>query len=379
MTALKGTLIVELAERPCGEYCGKLLADFGAEVIKIERPGGSPTRNMGPFKDGVAGPERSTLFAFFNTNKKSVVLDRADPADLARLEALLARADALIDDHAKPFMAREEVARRFPRLVHCLITPFGQGAPEDWQIAGPLGVINAGGWAWHTPSETPLEKPPLKGAGRFLPDYESGIDAALCVLSSLYRQKRTGSGQFIDIAEVEAQLNRTDCVLGRMLAGEQEPSHERTAYDMGGPAAAFACKDGFLYIIMMTKAHWKGLRELMGNPPWMAEFPEDWLEFSCTPERVDLFRQNFAGWAAAQEKHVVSELGQKLGVTIVPLNSAADLPDNIQMQHRGFFQKLTHPVLGEALYPTASYRMSKTPVTLTSPAPALGQHDGEIA
>ncbi len=239
-------------------------------------------------------------------------------------------------------------------------------------------MINAGGWAWHSPSETPPDKPPLKGAGRFLPDYESGIDAALCVASSLYRQRRTNQGQFIDISEVEVQVNRIDCVLGRMLAGEQEPSHSRTAYDMGGPAAAFACKDGFLYIFMTTKAHWKALRELMGDPAWMADFAEDWLEFSCTPDRVALFRQNFAGWAANQEKHVVSELGQKLGVTIVPVNSAADLPGNIQMQHRGFFQRLTHPVLGEALYPTASYRMSKTPVTLTTPAPTLGQHDGEI-
>lgn len=378
MTALAGTLVVELAERTCGEYCGKLLADFGAEVIKIERPGGTPSRHMGPFKDGVPGPERSAAFAFFNTNKKSAVLDLSEPEDCARLEVLLARADALIDDHADPFMAQEEVARRFPRLVHCLITPFGQGAPQEWQIAGPLGVINAGGWAWHSPSETSPDKPPLKGAGRFLPDYESGIDAALCTAASLLRQKRTGAGQFIDISEVEVQVNRIDCVLGRMLAGEQEPSKARTAYDMGGPAAAFACRDGFLYVFMTTKAHWKGLRQLMGHPDWAEEFPEDWLEFHCTAERVALFRQHFATWALEQHKHAASEEGQQRGVTIVPVNSAADLPGNVQLQHRGYFQTIAHPVLGEALYPTVPYRMSATPVRLNSPAPALGQHDGEI-
>ncbi len=379
MSALKGLMIVELAERVCGEYCGKLIADFGAEVIKVERPSGAPTRHMGPFKDGEHGPERSTLFAYLNTNKKSVVLDPALPADREKLDRLLERADALIDDHTRPLFTPQELAERFPRLVHCLITPFGQGAPADHQIARPLNVINAGGWAYHSPSETPPEKPPLKGAGRFLSDYEAGIDAALCILSSLLRQRRTGAGQFIDISEVEVQVNRVDCVLDRMLAGEQEPSKARTAYDMGGPASSFACADGFLYIFMTTKAHWKGLIALMGNPEWVADFPEDWLEFHCTPDRVALFRQHFAVWANDQHKHVVSVEGQKLGVTIVPVNSAADLPGNAQLQHRGFFQNLTHPVLGEALYPTASYRMSATPVTLTSPAPALGQHSGEAS
>lgn len=379
MSALKGLLIVELAERVCGEYCGKLIADFGAEVIKVERPGGAPTRSMGPFRDGDPGPERSALFAYLNTNKKSVVLDPEKTGDRAKLERLLDRADALIDDHAKPLYLQQELSERFPRLVHCLITPFGQGAPEEYQQARSLNVINAGGWAYHSPSETPPEKPPLKGAGRFLPDYEAGIDAALCTLSSLLRQRRTGQGQAIDISEVEVQVNRADTVLGRMLAGEQEPSKARTAYDMGGPATSFACADGFLYIFMTTKAHWKGLIKLMGTPEWASELPEDWLEFGCTPDRVALFREHFALWAKDQHKHLVSVEGQKLGVTIVPVNSAADLPDNEQLQHRGFFQKLTHPVLGQALYPTACYKLSATPVQLLSPAPALGQHDGEAA
>ncbi|MEJ6010060.1 CaiB/BaiF CoA transferase family protein [Novosphingobium aquae] len=377
MSALKGLVIIELAERVCGEYCGKLIADFGAEVIKVERPGGSPTRRMGPFKDGQPGPERSALFAYLNTNKKSVVLDPADSGDRAKLEALLARADALVDDHANPLFSPEDLSTRFPRLVHCLITPFGQGAPADYQQARSLNVINAGGWAYHSPSETPADKPPLKGAGRFLADYEAGIDAALCVLSSLLRQRRSGSGQFIDISEVEVQVNRVDTVLDRMLAGEQEPSKARTAYDMGGPATSFACADGYLYIFMTTKAHWKGLIALMGAPEWVQDFPEDWLEFHCTADRVALFRQHFALWAKDQHKHVVSVEGQKLGVTIVPVNSAADLPGNEQFQHRGFFQSLTHPVLGEALYPTAGYKLSATPVQLHSAAPALGQHNGE--
>jgi crotonobetainyl-CoA:carnitine CoA-transferase CaiB-like acyl-CoA transferase len=373
VTALAGLTIVEIAERVAGEETGKLLADFGAEVIKVERPGGAPTRAMGPHKDG-----RSAVFGYFNTNKKSVVLDLADPAGRATLDRLLARAHALIDDHDEAWGATRgltaaEVAAAHPHLVHCVITPFGQGAPAEWQNALPINVINAGGWAYHTPSEAKPDKPPLKGAGRFLPDYESAIDAAAATLASLLRQRRTGKGQFIDISEVEVQMNRIDGVLDRLLAGDVEPSRERTAYDMGGPATCFACKDGHVYLFMTTKAHWKALGELMGNPAWVAEFEPDWLEFHCTRERVEQFRAHFRPWIAGQEKLAITEAAQKAGLAMVPINTAADLPRNEQFIHRGFFQEL------EGLaYPTVPYRMSATPVKLTSPAPALGA-DQEVA
>jgi len=377
MSALKGLLIIETAERVAGEYAAKLLADFGAEVIKVERPGGAPTRRMGPFKNG-----ESAVFAYLNTNKKSVVLDLDQPEDRARLDQLLARANALIDDHDEAWgdahaLSYPAVSTSHPQLVHCIITAFGQGAPQAWQRARPINVINAGGWAYHSPSETAADKPPLKGAGRFLPDYESGIDAALCVLASLHRQRQTGQGQFIDISEVEVQVNRIDCVLDRMLAGDVEPSAERTAYDMGGPGTSFACRDGHIYIFMTTKAHWQGLCGLMGDPDWTTTFREDWLEFDCTRENVTRFRQHFSDWIVGQEKIPITEAAQKVGVAMVPVNTAADLPLNEQFIHRGFFQQVEHPAFGAVTYPTVSYRMSATPVRIETTAPALGA-DNEV-
>lgn len=372
MSALAGITIVELAERPAGEYTARLLADFGAEVIKVERPGGAPTRRMGPFKDG-----ESALFHYLNAGKKSVVLDLTDSVGRATLDKLLARANALVDDHDEAWgavhgLTATEVAAAYPHLVHAAITPFGQGAPPEWQIARSINVINAGGWAYHSPSEMPPEKPPLKGAGRFLPDYESAIDAATCVLASLHRQRKTGAGQFIDISEVEVQLNRIDCVLDRMIAGDAEPGPERTAYDMGGPGTSFACKDGHIYIFMTTKAHWNALRALMGDPDWAKEFREDWLEFDCTKPNVARFREHFAEWIAGQEKMPITEAAQKAGVAMVPVSTARDLPQHEQLIHRGFFQTLNHPVFGEVKFPTASYRMSASPVKIASAAPALG-------
>ncbi len=370
--ALAGLTVIEISERVAGEQTGKLIADFGAEVIKIERPGGAPTRRMGPLKDG-----QSAVFGYFNTNKKSVVLDLHNPADRVTLDKLLERAHALIDDHDEAWgeghgLTSAAVASAHPHLVHCIITPFGQGAPREWQNAQPINVINAGGWAYHSPSEAKADKPPLKGAGRFLPHHEAAIDAALCVLASLHRQRRTSAGQFIDISEVEVQMNRIDSVLDRLLAGDLEPSRERTAYDMGGPATCFACKDGHVYLFMTTKAHWTALSALMGDPAWVGEFEPDWLEFHCTADRVAQFRDNFRPWIAAQEKLAITEAAQKAGLAMVPINTAADLPKNEQLIHRGFFQQLD----GLA-YPTVPYRMSASPVRLTSPAPALGAHNSE--
>lgn len=376
MSALSGLLVIETATRVAGEYAARLLADLGATVIKLEPPTGSPTRAMGPFVNGA-----STLFAWLNTNKRSAVLDLSTQTGRATLNRLLARAHALIDDHAPEQAAplgldRAAIAEAHPHLVHCTVTPFGQDAPEHWNEARPLNVINAGGWAWHSPSDTPADLPPLKGAGRFLSDYEAGLDAAIATLASLHRQRRTGGlngqGKFIDLAEVQVQVNRIDGVLGRMLAGEDEPGPARTRYDMGGPGTSFACADGHVFLFVTTRVHWQGLMTLMGEPEWARAFPEDWLEFHCTPDRVARFRRHFGEYLRDQHKLEVSDRAQKLGVPLVPVNTAADLPDHDQFIHRGYFQTLADPALGGAFaFPTVPYRMSASPVRLATPAPAL--------
>src|SRR5512132_7633 len=133
MSALNGIRIVELAESVAGEYCGKLLADFGAEVVKVERPEtGSPTRAMTP----------SSLFAYLNTNKKSVVLDDDG------LDDIIAQAQGVIDDHTSTV----ELASRHRDVVVCSITPFGNDAPIEMRNAKSINVFHASGWGYHTPS-----------------------------------------------------------------------------------------------------------------------------------------------------------------------------------------------------------------------------------
>ena len=362
MSALNGVRIVELAESVAGEYCGKLLADFGAEVIKVEKPGsGSPTRAMTP----------ASVFAYLNTNKRSVVLDVACEQDA--LDDLVGSAHAVIGDEGI-----SELADRHQAVVFCVITPYGQGAPTEMQNAKSINVFHSSGWGYHTPSHPDPALPPLKGPGRFLPDYEAGLDAALCVASALFAQLHTGQGEFIDVSAQAVLVSRADCILGRFITGEVAPENSRADYDQQGPASIFACRDGHVYLYMTNGAHWVGLKELMGRPPWLDEFDDDWLEFSVTPEKVATFHRGFAAWIADHAKDPITEKAQRIGVPLVPVNGADDLRRSRQYQHRGFFVDVTHPVLGTAAYPTVPYLMTASPAEITSPAPSLGQHTSEL-
>jgi crotonobetainyl-CoA:carnitine CoA-transferase CaiB-like acyl-CoA transferase len=380
MTALQGIRVLELAESPAGEYCGRLLADFGADVIKLESPGrGSPTRHMGPFAPRGADPERSGLFAYLNTGKRSLELDLQSGAGRDTLQQLIGAVDAVIDDHPAGWLQSvgldpDTCLERHPRLVLCAITPFGSSPPEDRKHAEDLNVFHSSGWGYHTPSGGDEQRPPLKGAGRFLPSYESGVEAAVCIVAALYDCEGAGPGRFIDISKQEVLASRVDYVLAQMVAGDLPVGTERTAFDLFGPAGIFPCRDGFAYIWMSAPAHWDALRQLLGDPDWMASFPENWLERECTPERVALCRQHIAAWLETQGKHEAAAAAQALGLTLVAVNDARDLQESPQYIFRRYFAEIDHPAQGAGLYPTVPYRLSETPASIASPAPLLGEH-----
>jgi len=370
MSALTGIRVVELAETVAGEYCGKLLADFGAEVIKVEAPEGSPTRTMAPLlADGCDG---SALFAYLNTNKRSVVLDVASATALERLHKLIASADAVIEDGTTSWASGW--SERHPSVVFCSITPFGNEAPAEFDNAKSINVFHASGWGYHTPSHADPDKPPLQGPGRFLVDYEAGLDAALCVAASLFGRLHTGQGEFIDLSQHAVLVSRADSVLGRFITGEVTADGDRGDYDQAGPAAFFACADGFVYLYMTSRTHWLGVKKLMGHPDWLDAFDDDWLEFSVTAEKVAAFQRGFAAWVQNVAKESAADEAQRLGVPLVPVNEAADLHHSPQYRHRGFFQDVSHPVLGDAAYPTVPFALSASPAGITSAAPSLGQH-----
>jgi crotonobetainyl-CoA:carnitine CoA-transferase CaiB-like acyl-CoA transferase len=379
MSALNEVNILELSESVSGEYCGKLLAEFGANIIKLEKAGvGSPTRRMGPFASGKSGPESSGLFAYLNAGKQSIELDLESETGQSTLAGLLKAVDVVIDDHGTTWLtqhglAPDTITERFEKLVFCAITPYGLNADADHQHAVDLNVFHSSGFGYHTPSGAPEERPPLKGAGRFLPSYESGLEAALCICAAVYERRTTSQGQFIEISMQEVLASRADYVLGQMIAGDMDVSPSRHVFDLGGPAGIFPCRDGYAYIWMSAPPHWEALRKLLGNPEWMTSFSDRWMELDCTPARVAECRKHVAQWLCTQSKHEVAAQAQQLGLTLVAVNNPGDLLASEQYQYRGYFAELEHPVLGAIKIPTSPYRLSATPIKANC-APLLGQH-----
>ena len=376
LSALRHFKIIELAGSVCSEYCGKLLADFGANVLKIEPPEGSPTRRLGPFAASGTGPEDSGLFAYLNTNKHSLTLDLETAEGRARLAALLEDADAVIDGHAPGWLANIGLTpEAYPHLTLCAITPFGQNAPAGRAHAEDLTVMQASGWGYHTPSAATPSRPPLKGAGRFQVSYEAGLDAAMCIAACLYGHGTQGRGRFIDLSKQEVMASRVDYVLAQMVAGDMEVGTSRTSFDLGGPSGIFPCRDGFVYIWMSAPSHWEAIRQLLDDTAWMDDFPANWMERGLTPERIATCRRHITNWLKSLGKDDAAAAAQKQGLTLAPVNNVSDLPRSAQLQHRGFFTEVEHPVQGRALYPTTPYKLSATPARIQRPAPLLGQHD----
>lgn len=379
MSALSRFTIIELAGGVAGEYCGKLLADFGATLLKIEPPQGSATRRLGPFAPSGTGIEDSGLFAYLNTNKQSLTLDLGTEQGQARLAALLAAADAVIDDHAPGWPASigldpANYLAAHPRLTLCAISPFGQNAPADRAYAEDLTVMQASGWGYHTPSAGQATRPPLKGAGRFQVSYEAGLDAAMCIAACLHGRGTQGRGRFIDLSKQEVMASRVDYVLAQMVAGDLEVGTSRTLFDLGGPSGIFPCRDGFVYIWMSAPSHWEAIRQLLDHTAWMDEFPANWMERGLTPERIATCRRHITNWLARMDKEDAADAAQRLGLTLAPVNNVSDLLRSEQLQHRGFFADVEHAVQGRALYPTTPYKLSATPARITHAAPQLGQH-----
>jgi crotonobetainyl-CoA:carnitine CoA-transferase CaiB-like acyl-CoA transferase len=388
VSALSDLRVLELSSGVAAEYCGKLLADFGARVIKVEPPTvGANTRAMEPLAAGGESSERSGLFAYLNTNKQSVVLDPASPGGREALRSLIRTVDVIIDDHPKGWLEGLGIdpvgidpatgSSQHPALIVCSITPFGYQAPAALQSARSINVLHSS-WGYHSPCHADPAKPPLSGVGRFLPDYESGLVAALALVAAVYWREGSGRGQFVDVSQQASMASLVDYVLGQMVAGTMEVSARRQAYDLGGPATFFQCRDGYVYLWMSEPGHWNGMSALMGDPAWMREYPERWLELHVTPERIDRCRAEIARWMKDQSKSDVASRAQKLGVPLVPVNTMEDVFRSSQLEFRKFFTQIEHPTLGKLHYPTVPYRLSATPARIDKPAPLLGQHTDEV-
>jgi crotonobetainyl-CoA:carnitine CoA-transferase CaiB-like acyl-CoA transferase len=377
--ALSGLKVVELGEMVSAPYAAKLMADMGAEVIKVERPGGGDrARSRGPFPGGAAHAEKSGLYLYLNTNKLGVTLDVSRPEGFELLERLAADADVLIHNVLPSDMNRiglgfERMRSRNPRLVMTSISPWGQDGPRrDWR-AEDLTLWSAGGICYINGRAQHPEMPPLKTFGQ-QSGFQGGVHAAVATMGAVFAQMRDGEGQHVDVSIYEA------------LAGQMElffefwPYMNMVASRLGQrpiqPLEVMECRDGYIFVCCVEEHQWRNFVELMGNPQWAEEeIFADRLKRGVNWDALKVFLED---WLKEQSALDLYRKAQARRIPFAPVSTMGDLLASDHLKKRGFFVEITHPVAGTHTYPGAPLKYSRTPWEIRRPAPTLGQHNEEI-
>jgi len=362
-----------------GPYCTKLLADLGAEVIKVEEPGaGDEARSRGPFLNDIPHRERSGLFFYVNTNKLGVTLDLGNAEGREAFGRLVGETDILVEDRAPGALdsvglGYESLRQQNPRLVMTSITPFGQTGPYRDYKAYPLNSFHSCGEGHVTPGQSPFpDRPPLK-QGRHVGEYEIGIQSALVSLGALHYQRATGLGQFVDISRQEALVGVSSAELSFYPNLGFIPTRGTRGYTIGG---IMPCKDGFVEICLYSEQDWEGLVKLMDKPDWAKD--EKYKDIPSRAEHSSEVQQLLTDWLMQNTMEEVYQRGQKLRVPIGAYYSPQDLLASAQLKSRGFFVDLDHSEIGKVSCPSAPYRFSKTPWRAGRSAPLLGEHNETV-
>jgi crotonobetainyl-CoA:carnitine CoA-transferase CaiB-like acyl-CoA transferase len=378
--ALSSLKIVEVGEMVSAPYAAKLMADLGAEVIKVERPVvGDGARRRGPFPGGTSHQEKSGLFLYLNANKYGVTLDLARSDGMELLERLVADADILLHNVAPPDMDRvgltfERLRKVNSRLVMTSITPYGLTGPwRDWRAedltlwsAGGLCVINGGGM------DHP-EMPPLRAFGS-QSGFQGGVHGAVATLGAVMAAIRDGEGQQVDVSIQESLVSQLE------LFFEFWPYMGMIASRLGRkpiqPLEAMQCKDGWIYLCCVEEHQWRGFVEVMGNPEWAnEEIFADRLKRAENWEALKIFLEEYV---AEQTVLDLYKKVQEKRVPFAPVSTMGDLLNSEHLRARGFFVEIPHSEAGAHKYPGAPLKYSATPWQIRMPAPVLGQHNDEI-
>jgi crotonobetainyl-CoA:carnitine CoA-transferase CaiB-like acyl-CoA transferase len=373
---LTGLLVVDFTEGVAGPNCAKLLADFGARVVKIERPGGDPARTMGPFPADVADPEKSGMFLHLNTNKESVVIDVSTPEGAGIARTIASRADVVVESSRPGTMATlglgaDDLIAVNPRLVFTSVTPFGQTGPyRDWEmteiVAFAMGGMSASGSA---------AREPVKLAGNVVL-MQSGATACVATLGALFYAEESGEGQHVDVATFETQNGTLDRRRYYLLSYEYSgTTGERTAVvGAGRPGAGgrFECADGQMVTTgRIWPDHVGRMVGVLGDPGLARLWDE--LGLDVMSEHPDLINRLVAGWAAARQSRTAMREAQGAGWPVVVVNDPRLLLSDDHLLARGFWVTADHPAAGPLPYTGAPWTLDGAGWAIRRTAPLLGQ------
>ena len=375
--ALDGLRVLDLTHHVAGPYCTKLLADFGAEVIKIERPSGDPTRRIPPFAHDEPHHERSLLFAYLNTGKKSVTLNLKTPTGKALFRQLLQDAHILVENFAPRVMPSlgidyQTLAADNPALIMLSVSNFGQTGPYRNYKAADIIHYALGGLMYIFGS---AEREPLKHALRQT-QFKAGTNAATAALIAWYHRQFTGEGQHIDISiqECVASALRDTTSLYTYAGSTRQ---RQPAYTGDMPRSPVAADDGYIVPIHFGGAvDWNAVADFIDAPALKDDaFATPESRFANAQALHEALEAGMARW---RKFDLMREAHKRRGHIYGVVHSPAEVLASEQYAARAYFANITHPVIGDAVYPGAPFIMSETPWQATAPAPLLGEHNKPI-
>jgi crotonobetainyl-CoA:carnitine CoA-transferase CaiB-like acyl-CoA transferase len=379
---LEGLKVLELGDFLSAPYCGKLLANMGAEVTKIETPGsGDASRRYGPFLNDDPHPERSGLFLYLNCDKRSVTVNLETPTGRGILQDLVARSDALVHNYPVARMEQlgldyEELRRANPGLVMASITPFGLTGPYRNYKAHDINLAAAGGISEGLGS---ADREPLT-FGTPEVGYFAGMAAASSILMALLAVSdgiNSAGGQHIDIAEVESMAGVYTGPEALMAVYQWRVTRrtDHHALDFPYPNCILRCKDGHIFVGSPEGRQWRRLLEIMGNPDWSQEqrFRNRTAMNNLYADEVDGYVE---AWLADYTKAELLEIALDNRIPLAPVRTYDEVRADPSLDD--LFVVIERDDTGPVAYPGTPYRLSGAEAIAAKPAPTLGQHNRAV-
>lgn len=366
MKPLEGLKVLDMTRVLSGPYCTALLADLGAEIIKLESPAGDDYRHIGPFKDG-----ESALFALNNRGKKSLVLDLKDPADLELAQDIATRVDVVVENFRPGVAARlglgaETLRDRNPRLIYCSISGFGQDGPFRDLPAYDLVVQAMSGLMAGTGEEG---GEPLK-TGESMADLIAGLFAGWSIMAALVNRDRTGQGAALDVAMYDALFSMLTTSHALHLYAGQLPARVGNRHPLSTPFGCFATRDGQVVIAVLNPRQFTALATLIGAPE-AAQDPRFATDETRTAHEPAL-KALIEDWSRQLSTEQAIAALSGAGLPAAPIWDIAQAADNPHAIARGLVTPLPHAVLGQAPVVGQPVRFNgEKPVSATA-APQLG-------
>ncbi|NDW46554.1 CaiB/BaiF CoA-transferase family protein [Ruegeria sp. PrR005] len=370
---LSGIRVLDLSRVMSGPFCTSMLADLGAEVIKIEMPGmGDDARHFGPYKDG-----ESTYFILLNRNKKSVTVNMKSPEGQALIRNLIPKCDVIVENFRPGVMARlglDEPSIRAlnPSIVYTSLSGFGQDGPFKDLPAFDLVIQAMSGLM----SLTGPKGGPATAVGESLADVCSGMFAAFGTLAALFDRERNGKGHHVDVAMLDSVMSMQLTGLARQLYMDDTPAPVGNRHPVTYPVDSFAARDGDIVLVCYSNKLFAGLAELIGQPE-LAEDPRFRTNADRNRNEGEL-RELIAQWARRQSQSDAVDLLLSKGIPVAPVWNLKQLTTSTHVSERELIAKGTHDKLGEIPLVPQPVRFSGMVQTQDYSSPTLGQHTDEI-